>query len=73
MSESQREREGIREKRVRKETEDHLTGAADFFFISFQSWNMPVSLQLFDTSVFVCVCVHVDRYSTLLKRVHKVS
>lgn len=65
MRESQRE--GIRE-RVRKETEDHLTGAVDLKKkISFQSWNMPVSLQIFDTSVFVCVCVHVDRYSILLK------
>lgn len=70
--ESERER-GNQRKKSEKGNWGPSHWSSWFFFISFQSWNMPVSLQLFDTSVFVSVCVHVDRHSTLLKRVHKVS
>ncbi len=66
VSESQRERE---RESVRKETEDHLTGAVDLFYI------LPVMEHACKSSTFwhKCVCVLVDRYSTLLKRVQKVS
>lgn len=47
MSESQRERGNQRE-RVRKETEDHLTGAVDFFYI----YIIPVMEHACKSSTF---------------------